>query len=282
MEKTNNKNLAHLAANVFLRVPTLDAATHAIQALQEDAKLNGLKIAAVLANVERESLYKENGYKNTEEYAKAELGFNHTHIRNLLNVGLNLLDADGVPQISGGEKWTAGALSEVISNPKAAMKMAEDGVISASMTSKEVRDAFAAHKNDPEYQLTDPNSKTKTSVLRQYDGEVRDGMGAVKFGFTEKTLDEVEQAIFDTCECGAGDNNPIRHAAKMEDGGHLVMMIYPSGRMYAYSYVPHAKAAKTTKTDKAAELARTKMKAAGYSDDEIANILAIMGAANGK
>lgn len=277
------KNLAPLAANAFLRVPTLDAATHAIEALEEASKTNGVKIAAILANVDRDGLFKDGGYKSTRAYAKETFGYRDTYITNLLNIGLKLLDEDGVPQLPGGEKWSAGQLESCIPvGIEAAKKMAEDGVITPDMTAKEVREAVAANKDNPEYQLTDTDKPGRTTVLRQYDGEVRDGMGAVKFGFTEKTLDEVEQAIFDACESSAGDNNPIRHACKMEDGSHLVMMIYPSGRMYAYNYTPHAKAAKTTKADKAADLARTKMRAAGYSDEEISNILALMGAANGK
>lgn len=281
MEK-NNKTIAPLSANAFLRTPTLEAATHAIEALEEASKTNGVKIAAILANVERDGMYKEGGYKSTRAYAKECLGYKDTYITNLLNIGLKLLDADGVPQLPGGEKWSAGQLESCIPvGIETAKKMAEDGVITPDMTAKEVREAVNAHKDDPEYQSTDTDKPTKTTVLRQYDGTVFNGDGAIAFGFVNWTLDAVEESIArDMHE--STESAPLRMATKTPDGKHVVLMRYPSGRMYSYEYEPHNKAAKTTKDDKAAELARAKMKAAGYSDDEISNILAIMGAANGK
>lgn len=276
MEK---KSIAPLAPNAFLRTPTLEAATHAIEVLEEASKTNGVKIAAILANVERDGMYKEGGYKSTRAYAKEALGYKDTYITNLLNIGLKLLDADGVPQLPGGEKWSAGQLESCIPvGIETAKRMAENGVITPDMTAKEVREAVNAHKDDPEYQSTDADKPAKATVLRQYDGTVFKGDGTIAFGFTNDTLDTVENSI-----AFYGDEStevqPLRMATKTPDGKHVVLMRYPSGRMYSYEYEPHAKVAKA---DKAAELARAKMRAAGYSDEEISNILALMGAANGK
>lgn len=265
-----NKNLT-LTRDAFLDVPTLQAATTAIINLDAASKKNGLNIAAILANVERNGLYKQGGFKSVREYAAKTFDYRTTYVTNLLRIGRDWLDKDGVPALPMGEDWNAGQVEKMLTiGQKAAQAMIEDGLITPDMSAKEVGAVIDENKAAYEHLGEEDDTKSKRGKIeRQYDGAIFDGMGKGLEEFNGLILDDIRSRMISEL-----DDIAFSASKRVNDEITLVM-VSKSGHMFRAVYVSHVKdpakkpVSKVNPRDAAWKNTESAMRALGKSDAEI-------------
>lgn len=129
--------------------------TQAIIDLQNANTRNNFAIAVHLKVIRDEELFADDGYTDVFDYAKKILDFSKVYVyKNIVNaekfievkkIGKNTIYTSNLPH--EGKDFTSGQLIELqgleYDNAK---KLVEDGIITADMTTKEIRNIVKAHK----------------------------------------------------------------------------------------------------------------------------------------
>lgn len=107
-----------------------------IDATRANAQENHIKISKILAKVSAEKAYEEDGFKSAVEYAMATFGWKRANAYAMMQVGTKL-NAGELPE----GNFSVSQYREMLPLSKEeANEAVENGVISADMTAKDIRD----------------------------------------------------------------------------------------------------------------------------------------------
>ena len=129
--------------------------TQAIIELQNANTRNNFAIAVHLKVIRDEELFSDDGFTDVFDYAKKTLDFSKVYVyKNIVNaekfievkkIGRNTTYTSNLPHT--GKDFTSGQLIELqCLEYDTVKKLVEDGIITADMTTKEIRNIVKAHK----------------------------------------------------------------------------------------------------------------------------------------
>ena len=154
--------------------------TQAIIELQNANTRNNFAIAVHLKVIRDEELFSDDGFTDVFDYAKKTLDFSKVYVyKNIVNaekfievkkIGRNTTYTSNLPH--EGKDFTSGQLIELqVLEYDNAKKLVEDGIITADMTTKEIRNIVKAHKPAKKKKNDTPDLECEypEGDLRHYD-----------------------------------------------------------------------------------------------------------------
>lgn len=166
--------------------------TNRIMEIGNSIRANMFEVAKLLAKVEDEELFKDDGFKNTVEYGVSVLGFKKSQMYDLLKVG-HTFDTS---TLSNGEYNTTQLQTLAPLGKEIIDKLADEGVISPDMTVAEIKDIVRDNKpksdkaDNPVNSKLDNLSKRVVSLLQDYKFEYAD-----KYPYKQENLDRLDTMI---------------------------------------------------------------------------------------
>ena len=166
--------------------------TNRIMEIGNSIRANMFEVAKLLAKVEDEELFKDDGFKNTVEYGVSVLGFKKSQMYDLLKVGHTF----DTPTLSNGEYNTTQLQTLAPLGKETIDKLADEGVITPDMTVAEIKDIVRDNKpkNDkadkPVNSKLDNLSKKVVSLLQDYKFEYAD-----KYPDKQENIDRLDTMI---------------------------------------------------------------------------------------
>ena len=197
----------------------LKKVTTAIQKASANVIGNTFKIASLIARVESEELYVEDGYDDVFDYAKKCFGLEKTSVYNLVRVGNDFITAVEHGKITSFETLlTHGdhdySISQVFKmlplGIEKAKELTADGVINESMSCRAIEKIV---KDNTEGRVTRGKSKTEKATpepATENENEDEDDNGDVCLMIVWDDLpDEVKLYFMDRCNETDGDGDNI-------------------------------------------------------------------------
>lgn len=98
-----------------LKNKQLAKTTEAIKTIENRTKKSMWKIAALLKNVRDKELFKDDGYKNTAEYAEVILGYKKSTVSNMITIAERFLTPEGnLLPVFDGQEYSLSQLQEML------------------------------------------------------------------------------------------------------------------------------------------------------------------------
>lgn len=216
---SENSIITATPANVTFKNESLNLATQKIATyvneVQTKAHENHIAISKVLADVSKEKLYEEDGFKSAVDYAMQTFGWKRANAYAMIQVGTKL-NAGELPE---GDFSVSQYREMLPLSKEEATEAVESGVIDSDMTAKEIREEVEALKPKAE------RKQKPEKVYRWYldnvqgrkDMELSESMFAelVDADYIAKTQIKTEEATIKGYLCYVGGE--IRFYAQGEE-----------------------------------------------------------------
>lgn len=187
--------------------PKLRKATDNINKIGTELRKNYFKVAAIIARVEADKAFEEDGFKTVHEWTETCFGIKRSVSYSLLRIGkeetIEVLDDRGrvVDYTSkthdkDGNGFTVTQLERMASlDAEVKDDLISDGTITADMTCKEIMDVVKASKKDAVSNQTDDISELKAEIFKVIIKGSRSKSWTLLDGLSEEELRKVTNEI---------------------------------------------------------------------------------------
>lgn len=160
----------------------LKKATETIERLTTQAKKNLFCIAVTLKNIEENEWYKEDGYKNTADYAQQIFGYKHAMTSALIRTAKKYIETANSKEVKSiladeqGNDFTMSQLQEMLPlDVEQAKQAVTDNDITPDMSTKKIREVVkhltGKDSKDSEQENADSEQDNTDSEQEQEDRE---------------------------------------------------------------------------------------------------------------
>lgn len=130
---------------------TLRTATETIISELQEQEKAGLKIAFIMACIDRQELYKEDGFKSSADYGMKVFGWKKSQAYNYIKAGNKFLDENGITLLPADGEYTISQLVPLLPLPlEESQEMNTAKEITPSMSVKEIKEVVKKHTKPEE------------------------------------------------------------------------------------------------------------------------------------